>query len=210
MREINNFEMIRGFMHFESTDQFYFLQILQRKKDGPGPNGIALGSNNKARAIKSYCVTSVAMLDRITLEVKHLCEYFNARAYFYPARRSFRQVAMRNMVLLAGNIAETNYAHAKTDYWSACGTTEIEKLYLVDIDYDKYDDFDIVDIHAEIDLNVRSGAPIGKRIKLCVPTKNGIHYICAPFDVATFKERYPDVDVHKSNPTVLYCVSKEE
>lgn len=209
MRGIDNFGLIRGFMRFESMDQFYFLQILQRKKDGPGPNGIALGSNNKARAIKSYCVTSVEMLDRITLEMKHLCEYFNARAYFYPARRSFRQVAMRNMVLLAGNIAETNYAHAKTDYWSACGTTEIEKLYLVDVDYDKCDEQRVVAIHGDIDFNVRSGAPQGERVKLCVPTKNGLHFICAPFDVSAFRERYPDVDVHKSNPTVLYCISKE-
>lgn len=206
MREVDNFKLIRRFMHFESTDQFYFLQILQRKKDGPGPNGIVYGTNNKARAIKSYCITSIGMLDRITLEIKYLCKYFNARAYFYPARRSFRQVAMRNMVLLAGNIAETNYAHAKTDYWSACGTTEIEKLYLVDVDYDKCNEQRIIAIHGDIDLNVRSGAHRGERIKLCVPTKNGVHFICAPFDVASFKEKYPDVDVHKSNPTVLYCV----
>ena len=37
MRAVDNFELIRRFMRFESTDQFYFMQILQRKKDGPGP-----------------------------------------------------------------------------------------------------------------------------------------------------------------------------
>ena len=115
MLSVDNFELIRRFMHFESTDQFYFMQILQRKKDGPGPNGIVCGTNNKARAIKSYCITSVEMLDRISIEVKHLCEYFNARAYLYPV-------------------------------------------------------------------------------------------ICAPFDLASFKERYPDIDVHKSNLTILYCL----
>ena len=205
MPAVDNFKLIRGFMHFESADQFYFMQILQRKKDGPGPNGIVCGTNNKDRAIKSYCITSVEMLDRITLEVKYLCEYFNARAYFYPARRSFKQVAMKNMVLLANDISDGNYAHAKTADWSACGSTEIEKFYLVDVDYDKcYEGRDVY-IHAEIDLNVKSSAPIGKRIKLCVPTKNGIHFICSPFEVATFKERQPDIDVHKNSPTVLYC-----
>lgn len=203
---VDNFELIRRFMHFESTDQFYFMQILQRKKDGPGPNGIVCGTNNKARAIKNYCITSVEMLDRISIEVKHLCEYFNARAYFYPSRRSFRQVAMRNMVLLANNISESNYGHVKTDYWSACGTTEIEKFYLVDVDNDKCDKEQMININVEIEENVRSGAPVGQRIKLCVPTKNGIHFICAPFDVASFKEKYPDIDVHKSNPTILYCL----
>lgn len=29
---VDNFELIRGFMCFESTDQFYFMQILQRKR----------------------------------------------------------------------------------------------------------------------------------------------------------------------------------
>ena len=66
MRAVDNFELIRRFMHFESTDQFYFMQILQRKKDGPGPNGIVCGTNNKARAIKSYCITSVELLYRIS------------------------------------------------------------------------------------------------------------------------------------------------
>lgn len=28
---VDNFELIRRFMRFESTDQFYFMQILQRK-----------------------------------------------------------------------------------------------------------------------------------------------------------------------------------
>ena len=31
MRAVDNFELIRRFIHFESTDQFYFMQILQRK-----------------------------------------------------------------------------------------------------------------------------------------------------------------------------------
>lgn len=204
MYAVDNFKLIRRFMHFESTDQFYFMQILQRKKDGPGPNGIVCGTNNKDRAIKSYCITSVEMLDRITIEVKYLCEYFNARAYFYPARRSFKQVAMKNMVLLANDISDDNYAHAKTTYWSACGSTEIEKFYLVDIDDDKCDVGRVIDIHAEIGLYVRSNTPIGQRVKLCVPTRNGSHLICTPFDVNAFKDRFPDIDVHKNSPTVLY------
>ena len=78
---VDNFALIRNFMKFEDPDQFYFLQIIQRKKDGPGPNGSVLGTNNTSRSIKTYCITSKEMLDRIEIEVKHLCEYFNARAY---------------------------------------------------------------------------------------------------------------------------------
>lgn len=30
---VDNFELIRRFMRFEFTDQFYFMQILQRKSE---------------------------------------------------------------------------------------------------------------------------------------------------------------------------------
>ena len=202
---VDNFKLIREFMEFDSEDQFYFLQILQRKKDGPGTNGTVSGTNNKARAIKSYCVTSKEMLGRIELEVKHLCEYFNARAYFYPARRSFQKVALKTMVDLANNIASGNFSHAKTDYWSACGQTSIEKFYLVDVDENHYNPEDLVKIRTCIEEEVNSGMNFGRRIRLKVPTKHGIHFICYPFDVKVFSDKWPDIDVHKSNPTVLFC-----
>ena len=72
---VDNFKLIRDYLKFESEDDFYFLQILQRKKDGPGPNGIKVtGTNNKSRAIKTYCISSVEYLDKIEGEVKHLCD----------------------------------------------------------------------------------------------------------------------------------------
>ena len=34
MKIIDNFELIRNHMSFNNSNEFYFLQILQRKKDG--------------------------------------------------------------------------------------------------------------------------------------------------------------------------------
>ena len=39
-----------------------------------------------------------------------------------------------------------------------------------------------------------------------IPTKNGHHLITTPFNLQQFKEKYPDIDVHKNNPTLLYCL----
>jgi len=39
-----------------------------------------------------------------------------------------------------------------------------------------------------------------------VPTKSGVHIITRPFNLKKFKEKYPNVDVHKDNPTILYSV----
>lgn len=43
---VDNFELIRTLLKFESKDDFYFIQILQRSKDNP-----EIGANN--RLVKS-------------------------------------------------------------------------------------------------------------------------------------------------------------
>ena len=37
-----------------------------------------------------------------------------------------------------------------------------------------------------------------------IPTKNGFHLITEKFNVMEFKRRYPDIDIQKKNPTLLY------
>ena len=46
--------------------------------------------------------------------------------------------------------------------------------------------------------------PIGPKFVGLIPTKNGSHILMKPFNLAKFKEKYPDVNVHKNNPTILY------
>ena len=48
--------------------------------------------------------------------------------------------------------------------------------------------------------------PIGAKYIMLNDTPNGFHIITKPFNLAKFKEVYPDIDVHKNNPTVLYSV----
>ena len=78
---MDNIEKILPFLQFDSEDDFYFLQILQRKKENP-----QLGSNS--RVIKNYYITSQQhLLDKYE-EIKKLCEVFNARASIRLNRRS--------------------------------------------------------------------------------------------------------------------------
>jgi hypothetical protein len=44
---------------------------------------------------------------------------------------------------------------------------------------------------------------VPKVIKMIL-TKNGFHLITERFDVMEFKKRYPDIDIQKKNPTLLY------
>ena len=42
------------------------------------------------------------------------------------------------------------------------------------------------------------------KFKALIPTKSGFHLITTPFDMSTFAKQYPNIDVHKNNPTLLY------
>ena len=50
MKEIDNFELILDQLSFDNRDEFYFVQIIQRKKDGND----GLHVRNGYRLIKSY------------------------------------------------------------------------------------------------------------------------------------------------------------
>jgi hypothetical protein len=73
-----------------------------------------------------------------------------------------------------------------------------EKRWIVDID--------ITDYHAvyEITKFISTLQPEGPKVESVIPTKNGYHLITSKFDVKTFKEKFPDVEIQKKNPTLLY------
>jgi hypothetical protein len=73
-----------------------------------------------------------------------------------------------------------------------------EKRWIVDID--------VTDFHAVTELSklINYLKPEGKKIEAVIPTKNGWHLITGKFDVKTFKEMFPDIDIQKKNPTLLY------
>ena len=48
------------------------------------------------------------------------------------------------------------------------------------------------------------GGENSDKVFMTVPTKSGVHLITWPFDLGQFKAKYPNIDVHKNNPTLLY------
>ena len=57
---IDNFDLISNILEWNNKDEFYFLQIIQRKKDG---NETGRG-NNGARLIKAYYIFNKEQLER--------------------------------------------------------------------------------------------------------------------------------------------------
>ena len=187
-------ENIKGFLLFESDDDFYYLQIIQRKKENSG-----LGSNS--RIIKNYYVGSISYLESKYDEIKDICKLFNARAMLRLNKRSYKKVALRSMVNIANSISNNEYSFIKKSYDRACGVCHNDKNKSWILDFDE-----AVDINNKTEVIdfINSLEPFGNKVLIELPTKSGIHLITKPFNLSSFSVKYPNISVHKDNPINLY------
>jgi hypothetical protein len=192
---INNIEQIKGLLNFEKPGDFYMLYVFKRKKDQP------VGERDKhqsVRTIKTYCIESVEHLEKRYNEVIQLCEMFKARAYIHVQKQNHFDVSLNMMVALAQRIQDGNN-NQKGLFDSVVGQIKTqEKRWIVDIDTKDFKT--LVSVGNFID-ELR---PAGNKVVTTIPTKNGFHLITERFDVKTFSEKYPDIDIQKKNPTLLY------
>lgn len=191
---VDNLRLILPFLKFESEDDFYYLQILQRKKENP-----QIGSNS--RVIKNYYINSEEYLINHYDEIKKLCEVFNARASIRLNKRSYEKVAFKVMVNIANTMSNREYEFIKASYDRACGLghNDKEKKWILDFDFILKSQKDIQSyIHY-----INKQQPEGNKVLATIPSKNGFHLITKPFDLREF-ERDFNVEIHKDNPTNLY------
>jgi len=191
---IDVFEKIKHLLVFESEDDFYYLQILQRKKDNP-----EIDSNS--RVIKNYYIGSVDYLEKRYDEIKSLCNHFNARAMLRLNKRSYSKVAFQTMQNIANSIVNGEYTFIKNSYDRACGNGHNDKNKTWIIDLDGYFNESYIKSMVQFIDNCQ---PQGSKLVIDLPTKNGIHLVTKPFDLRDFKNKYPEIDIHKDNPINLY------
>ena len=191
---VDNLHLILPFLKFESKDDFYYLQILQRKKENS-----QLGSNS--RVIKNYYINSEEYLIKHYDEIKQLCEVFNARASIRLNKRSYEKVGYKALVNIANTISNREFEFLKASYDRACGLghNDSEKKWILDIDgmmtYNEI--FKMEEI-------IERAKPSDKKIIVYLPSKSGLHLITKPFDLREFTTLYPEIEIHKDNPTNLY------
>ena len=190
---IDNFEIIKPLLEFPNDDIYYHLQILRRGKDHPD-----MPAAN--RVIKSYFICSLESLDYVEEEIKKLCEFFGARAYINLAPKSIKKTTMLQLKYLAQRAYEGDFKKIWKS-WNTCAG-EIkgeESRWVVDVD-----SFSSVIVRDIINCIHHIQPENYDKVKEVIPTKNGFHIISEPFNLQQFKEIYPDIDVHKNNPTILY------
>jgi hypothetical protein len=184
---IINLALIKPLLEFTSKDDFYLLEIIQRKKENPG-------LNKNARVIKTYTISSIEQLDSTMDELIKLCEVFNARAGIRLNKRSFKTTALDNLRKLTAVIISGEYPVAKNQYYKAAGSSKdrTDKKWIIDLD--ENDLLMYNDIKSSIKRISRDA------ILAEIPSKTGIHLITKPFNRIEFN--YP-IEIHKDNPTNL-------
>jgi hypothetical protein len=192
---IDNLEQIKKLLNFSEPGDFYMLYVFKRKKDQPEGER---DNHQSVRTIKSYCIESIDHLERRWEEIKQLCEMFKARAYIHVQKQNHRDVSLNMMVALAQRIQDGNHKQQGL-FDSVVGQVKTqEKRWIVDID--------TTDYHAVTELTqfITNLKPEGQKVEFVIPTKNGYHLITKRFDVMEFRKRFPDIDIQKKNPTIVY------
>lgn len=201
---VNNLELIKPLLQFPHDNSFYFIQILQRKKDHPGVR--VGGSNNNSRLIKAYQIVSIDHLETMMEEIIKLCEVFNARACINLNPRSFEKAAFQVLVKIANQMHNRDFYNVRKAYDSVCGGyhSETDKRWLVDIDTQDADTVMKVKLGI-VELQGMAIPTVTDGIIAILPTKSGHHLITKGFHAERFKSNFPGIDIHKNNPTLLYC-----
>jgi hypothetical protein len=207
---INNLDKIQPLLNFENDGDFYMLYIFKRKKDQTTNKS----NHQSVRTIKTYCINSIEYLEERYDEIIQLCELFKARAYIHVQKQNHKDVSLNMMVSLAEKIqnGQHNQQHL---FDSVVGQLKTyEKRWVIDVDdlkepsplmisYIEYECKPVTETKFD-EVGIPIGYNVGPKVEAIIPTKNGHHLITKKFDVLKFKEKYPNIDIQKKNPTLLY------
>ena len=197
---VNNFEQIKPLLKFDSSDDFYFLQIFQRRKDNPE-------LKEPMRVIGDYYIYSIEQFEKLENHIIEMCTAKNARAYIRLNRRDAKKIGLQMLKRISEMLIQENYRSIKNAYPSVVGEfhSDKDKSWLIDIDYKDFEGQEnlLEQIHADIEQLQKETKREPRMDK--IPTKNGYHLITRPFNVHLFRKKWPQiVDIHKDNPTILF------
>ncbi len=191
---INNLDHIKPLLNFSEVGDFYMLYVFKRKKD----QSTDKANHQSVRTIKTYCIGGIEQLESRYEEIIQLCEMFKARAYIHIQKQNHKDVAM-NMITEIVTRIQSGQINQKNVFDSIVGQLKTnEKRWIVDIDTkDSHYINDVINF-------INSIRPEGDNVETTIPTPNGVHIITRRFDVMEFRKKYPDIDIQKKNPTLLY------
>ena len=207
---VSNFDLIASLLDFREKNTFYFIQLLQRRKENPE-------MKTSVRVVDNFYLYEEGDLEKIKGRIIERCMKHNARAYINLNRLDLEKVAKNTAKQTIQYIIQKNFKSVKNAYATVCGShhSEEEKRWVVDIDAEhlpfKEEIRKLIEgLQKEITRN-------SYKILAEVPTRSGIHIITNPFNMEKFKRVLAEwakssperaclskIDVQKNSPTLLF------
>jgi len=196
---VNNSAKIGTMLSFKEDD-FYFVQVIKRRKDNPEMERGEI-------ILKNYYINSIEQYIKVVPNIIKLCDMENARAYIRINKRNYKRLAHPMLKLVVEYIAGGQHKSMPNVFDAVVGRnhSDPDKRWVIDIDWVDITDNDVdaVNVLSFIENEVnKTGKDNTVEI---IPTKNGVHYISRPFNVKVFKDKYPFIIVGKDSCTLLYC-----
>lgn len=188
---IDNFLTLANFIAPNDSklteDNFYFLQIIRRAKDGTGTN----------TTIRDFYIKNSQDLLAKQADIISFCEMFGARAYFNPNVKSYEKCTYEVLKRLSEVIGNKQFKATRGLFSSAAGLVStrdgtFDKVWIVDYDHGEgpVDSFEMVKYFCVNGISYEE-----------LHTKSGIHFLTKPFDLRNCPF---SSTIQKHNPTLLY------
>jgi hypothetical protein len=191
----NNFDLIRSMLSFEDEYDFYFVQILKRRKDNPG-------MDKPQAVIRSYYVDSFEYFDdKVNTWIDYANKY-NARVTIRLNKRSYKNVTTKLLIEIAKRIDENNFKNIHSAYDSVAGkySSDKDKKWIVDVDKDDLKNISL----GELCDFINTLREDNKVVKAIIPSNSGVHIITKGFNPNDFKKKFPKIEIKKDSFTNLY------
>lgn len=199
---LDNLNKITKLLDFKDG-AFYYLEILQRKKDNP--NVV------KDRKIYQRFITSLKELYEIYNDVKLLCKVYNARAYISLIPRSNEKFTKECLRAYTEKVCSNNYKNTflipdKVVLLPQVVLSSLDKMWILD-----------VDIKDEDYIDEFKDAIDGKLVDVfeILDTPNGYHVVVDVFNLRSnglidlkddnYKFRNFEFTLRKEALTILYA-----
>jgi len=191
----NNIDLIRSMLTFDGENDFYFVQIVKRRKDNPN-------MDKPQAVIRSYYVDSFKYFDdKVNTWIDYANKY-NARVTIRLNKRLYKNVATKLLVEIAKRIDENNFKNLQSAYDSVAGkySSDKDKKWIVDVDKGDLKNISLGELSDFINT-LRNDVKV---VKGFIPSLSGVHIITSGFNPNDFKKKFPKIEIKKDSFTNLY------
>ncbi len=204
---LDNFEEIRPLLRFsEDRDLYYFIQVMQREKDGNPVKG--------QKFVRSYYVDREEdLFGKTGQSIRTACHDYNARAYIKLNVCSYRHSALRSLGLLSDlilNGTERQLVHLLESVSGKYSARGSDKFWTIDIDREEGVDT-LQKVDAASSFLSEAQPPCGDRVVAVLDTVTGKHIISRPFNPSQIPAQalFKGDDIKKEGLTILYADIKD-